>query len=53
MPLTDMDQAFAPNQPIVLIDASTGQRQLIWSELDSNAIDPGEHRPDHPGRAAT
>ncbi len=41
VPLTDMDQAFAPNQPIVLIDASTGQRQLIWSELDSNASSPG------------
>ncbi len=40
VPLTDMDQAFAPNQPIVLIDASTGQRQLIWSELDSNASSP-------------
>ncbi len=42
VPLTDMDQAFAPNQPIVLIDASTGQRQLIWSELDSNASSPGD-----------
>ncbi|MGE5156485.1 MAG: hypothetical protein ACM3JP_03195, partial [Betaproteobacteria bacterium] len=41
VPLTDMDQAFAPNQPIVLIDASTGQRQLIWSELDANASSPG------------
>ena len=41
VPLTDMDQAFAPNQPIVLIDASTGQRQLIWSELDANATSPG------------
>jgi hypothetical protein len=40
VPLTDMDQAFAPNQPIVLIDAATGQRQLIWSELDSNATSP-------------
>jgi hypothetical protein len=40
VPLTDMDQAFAPNQPIVLIDASTGQRQLIWSELDANASSP-------------
>jgi hypothetical protein len=40
VPLTDMDQAFAPNQPIVLIDASTGQRQLIWSELDSTASSP-------------
>jgi hypothetical protein len=41
VPLTDMDRAFDPNQPIVLIDASTGQRQLIWSELDSNATSPG------------
>ena len=41
VPLTDMDQAFAPNQPIVLIDAATGQRQLIWSELDANASSPG------------
>jgi hypothetical protein len=40
VPLTDMDRAFDPNQPIVLIDASTGQRQLIFSELDSNATSP-------------
>jgi hypothetical protein len=47
VPLTDMDQAFAPNQPIVLIDASTGQRQLIWSELDSTATKPnGDPDPD-------
>ncbi|MGA8218381.1 MAG: hypothetical protein WB771_07430 [Solirubrobacterales bacterium] len=41
VPLTDMDRAFDPNQPIVLIDASTGARQLIWSELDANATSPG------------
>ena len=35
-----MDRAFDPNQPIVLIDASTGQRQLIWAELDSTATAP-------------
>lgn len=33
----DMSQAFAPNQPAVLIDAKTGKRQLIWTELDSKA----------------
>jgi hypothetical protein len=38
--LADMSQAFAPRQPIVVIDAATGQRQLIWSELDSNATTP-------------
>jgi hypothetical protein len=41
VPLTDMDRAFDASQPIVLIDASTGQRQLIWSELDSTATSPG------------
>jgi hypothetical protein len=40
VPLTDMDRAFDPNQPIVLMDASTGQRQLIFSELDSTATSP-------------
>jgi hypothetical protein len=40
VPLTDMVRAFDPNQPIVLIDASTGARQLIWSELDSTATSP-------------
>jgi hypothetical protein len=38
--LTDMSQAFAPQAPIVVIDAATGQRALIWAELDSNAGDP-------------
>jgi hypothetical protein len=40
VPLTDMDRSFAPEQPIVLIDAATGRRQLIWSELDANASTP-------------
>jgi hypothetical protein len=40
VPLTDMEQAFRPRQPIVLIDAKTGRRQLIWSELDANATSP-------------
>ena len=38
--LTDMSQAFAPEAPIVVIDAETGKRPLIWAELDSNAGDP-------------
>ena len=42
VPLTDMARAFDANQPIVLIDAATGQRQLIFSELDSNATSPGD-----------
>jgi hypothetical protein len=42
VPVTDMDRAFDANQPIVLIDAATGQRQLIWSELDSTASSPDQ-----------
>ncbi|MFL5823142.1 MAG: hypothetical protein ACJ764_06845 [Solirubrobacteraceae bacterium] len=36
----NMAQAFAPAQPIVVIDEATGKRQLIYSELDSNASTP-------------
>jgi len=38
--LANMAQAFAPGQPIVVIDEHTGRRQLIWSELDANAGSP-------------
>ncbi len=41
-PITHMGSYADPAQPIVLIDAATGQRQLIWSELDANATSPGE-----------
>jgi len=37
VPLTDMGQAFAPQQPVLLLDAETGERQLIWGEMDSLA----------------
>ncbi len=37
VPITDIERAFDPAQPIVVINASTLQRQLIWSEIDSNA----------------
>jgi hypothetical protein len=37
VPITDMSRAYAPDQPALLIDAKTGERQLIWGELDSNA----------------
>jgi hypothetical protein len=52
--LTDMSRAFAPDAPIVVIDAATGERALIWAELDSNAGDP-EHTTllIHPGKNFT
>jgi hypothetical protein len=36
VPETDMQQSFDPAQPAVVIDADSGQRHLIWAELDSN-----------------
>ena len=40
VPVTNMARAFARNAPIVVIDARTGERQLIWAELDSQAERP-------------
>jgi hypothetical protein len=37
VPVTDIGQSFAPHQPIVVINARTGGRQPIWSEIDSTA----------------
>ena len=50
VPLTNMAQSLAKRQPIVLIDQATGQRQLIWAELDANAKSAGQHRPADPSR---
>jgi hypothetical protein len=35
--LLNMAKEFVPSQPIVVIDEATGQRQLVYSELDANA----------------
>jgi hypothetical protein len=43
VPITDPSRSFDSNQPAVVIDAATGKRQLIWSELeypDSLGKDP-------------
>ena len=42
VPITRMSESYDAKQPIVVIDADTGQRQLIWTELDSNASTPAE-----------
>jgi len=41
-PITRMGDYTKPDQPIVLIDAATGERHSIWSELDANASSPAE-----------
>jgi hypothetical protein len=35
--ITDIARSMDRRQPVVLIDAHTGRRQLIWAELDSGA----------------
>jgi hypothetical protein len=38
--LSDLSETYAPAAPIVVVDAGTDTRTLIWAELDSNASDP-------------
>src|SRR4051794_7713911 len=40
VPITEMARTYAAEQPIVVINARTLERQLIWSELDANPADP-------------
>jgi hypothetical protein len=42
VPETDMARAFDPGQPAVVIDADSGERQLIWAELDASASSDAE-----------
>jgi hypothetical protein len=50
VPVTNMARAFARNAPIVVIDAETGKRRLIWTELDAQAPRPrGRTLLIHPG----
>ena len=39
VPITDMARSFDRRQPVVVINARTRARQLIWSEIDSNPAD--------------
>ena len=40
VPITDIERSFDEDQPVVVINARTLERQLIWSELDANPADP-------------
>ena len=44
VPVTDLARAYDRRQPVVVINARTGRRHLIWAELDSNARHPRRHR---------
>jgi hypothetical protein len=51
VPLAAMSRTYEPDQAVVLIDAETGQRQLIWAELDSYAsADSARHLLIRPGK---
>ena len=38
--LWDIEQGMDPDAPILVINADTGERQLIWAEMDVRADDP-------------
>jgi hypothetical protein len=40
VPITDLARTYDRKAPIVVINARTGRRHLIWAELDSNAGSP-------------
>ena len=40
VPITNIKRTYDSAQPIVVINARTAKRHLIWSELDSNPTDP-------------
>ncbi|MBA3261896.1 MAG: hypothetical protein H0T69_05405 [Thermoleophilaceae bacterium] len=49
-PVTDVGRSLEGDQAIVVIDAKTGKRQLIWSELNMQGKDPGQRSLQvHPG----
>src|SRR4051812_42916407 len=51
--IDDMAAYSKPNQPVVVINADTGRRQPVWSEIDYNPIDPAKGgNPDDPADRA-
>ncbi len=42
VPVTDLARTYDRDQPVVVLDARTGRRQLIWAELDANAGSPAD-----------
>ncbi|MDM4770795.1 hypothetical protein [Solimonas sp. SE-A11] len=41
VPITDIEASLRADQPIVVIDADTLERHLIWSEMDANLTKSG------------
>ena len=50
-PVNDIGRYEEPNQPVVVIDTTTGERWPIWTEIDSNAGAPEDTLVEvHPAR---
>ena len=41
-PIGDLTRSLAKRSPVVVINARTGKRHLIWAEIDSNPASPGD-----------
>ena len=51
VPITDLARTYDRHQPVVVINARTRRRQLIWAELDSQRHLARQHgAPDPPGQ---
>ena len=42
VPITDIERTYDPGQAVVVLNADTGRRHLIWSEMDANPADPAD-----------
>ncbi len=42
VPITDMGRYDDPDQPVVVINADTGERHPIWAEVDANPDSPAD-----------
>jgi hypothetical protein len=38
VPVNDLAKYTKPRQPLLLLDEATGQRQIVWGELDANKV---------------
>jgi hypothetical protein len=41
-PITDLARSLDPDSPVAMVDATTGERQLLWIERDSTGDSPAE-----------
>jgi hypothetical protein len=42
VPITDIERTYDSGQAVVVLNADTRRRHLIWSELDANPADPAD-----------